>query len=101
MIMDRHGLATIDEVREYLRRVGKDGLLKCVRANKGRYELVADQYDTIKLPSVRYQVACILMVLGEYAIAEDIHRPRWSNLSTFGDKVGNSLLKHFMKAYPR
>jgi hypothetical protein len=99
--MDGHGLSDLTTVREYLTRVGEEWLLKYVRERgDGRYELATDLYAEIKLPSVRYQVACIFMILGEYTIAEQIHRLDWADLSPFGDKVGNNLLKQFMRAYP-
>jgi hypothetical protein len=40
------------------------------------------------------------MLLGEYTIAQRIHQLGWSDLSTWGDKYGNDLLKHFMQPWP-
>lgn len=101
MSMDGHGLSDLATVREYLTRIGEERLLKYVReSGDGRYELAADLYAEVKAPSVKYQVACVFMVIGEYSIAQQIHRLDWSDLSPFGDKVGNNLLKHFMRAWP-
>jgi hypothetical protein len=75
-------------------------LLTYVHENNGRFDLVEERFQRVVLPSVKYQIACLFMVLGEYTIADEVHRPRWSDLSAWGDKVGNNLLKHFMKAYP-
>jgi hypothetical protein len=98
--VDGKGLCTYSDLRDYLNSVGEDHLLKYVRENNSRFELVENEFRKVKLPSIRYQIACVFMLLGEYTIAEDIHSLRWSDLSAWGDKVGNNLLKHFMKAYP-
>jgi hypothetical protein len=99
--VDGVGLCTYRELKSYLEQRREERLLQYVEENNGRFTLVAEQYSTVKLPSVRYQIACVFMLLGEYAIAESIHQLRWSDLSSWGDKTGNDLLKHFMRAYPR
>lgn len=99
--IDGHGIATLDEIREYLTRVDEAWLLKYIRENDGRFELVSAEYNQIRLPSIRYQLACIFMLLGEFTIAENIHALEWPDLSSWGDKVGNGLLKQFMMTYPR
>jgi hypothetical protein len=97
--VDGKGLCSYGELRDYLKSVGEDHLLKYVREINGRFELV-DEFRKVRLPSMQYQIACVFMLLGEYTVAEEVHRLRWSHLSAWGDKVGNNLLKHFMKAYP-
>ncbi len=98
--MDGHGLGDLDSVRDYLKHVGAESLLKYVREVNGRYELVSTEYEQIRRSSVRYQVACIFTILGEYTIANDVYRVTWSDLSSWGDKIGNGLLKQFMRSYP-
>lgn len=98
---DGVGLCSYDELREYLQRRGEEHLLKYVCANGGRYELARDEFQRINPPSLKYQVAVVFMLLGEYTIAEPIHSPGWNDLSSWGDKVGNDLLKHFMKSFPQ
>lgn len=98
--MDGHGISTLGDVRAYLSSIGEEWLLKYIRETGGRFGLVEPEYNQIKLPSVKYQLACIFMILGEYTIADEIYQLRWSDLSSWGDKVGNGLLKNFMLSYP-
>lgn len=98
--MDGVGLAKYDEMESYLRSVGQERLLRFVRENNGRYELVAHEYEKNNATSIQYQAACVFMLLGEYSVAEKLYHLRWSDLSGWGDKVGNDLLKHFMKSWP-
>ncbi len=98
---DGVGLCTYDELRKYLAQRGEEHLLKYVREQGDRYELVREEFEKIKLPSVQYQVAVVLVLLGEYSIAERIHSLKWVDLGSWGDKVGNDLLKRFMRPFPR
>ena len=98
--VDGVGLASYEQISAYLRRAGEDRLLRFVREVDGRYELASDEYAKIKAPSVQYQIACVFMLLGEYSVAEELYALRWSDLSGWGDKVGNGLLQHFMKPWP-
>jgi hypothetical protein len=61
----------------------------------------ATNFKGSTLRPLKYQVAVVFMLLGEYTIAEQIHSPGWNDLSSWGDKVGNDLLKHFMKSFPQ
>ena len=96
---DGVGLASYNDVQKYLQSIGEERLLGFVREQNGRYEVVDDEYTKVKAPSVQYQIACVFMLLGEYTIAESLYHLRWVDLSGWGDKVGNGLLKHFMNPY--
>ncbi len=98
--VDGVGLCSYPDLRAYLDAKGQEHLLDYVREHNGRYELVAEKYQRVRLPSVKYQIACVFMLLGEYSIAEEIHRLKWSDLSSWGDKIGNDLLKQFMRTHP-
>lgn len=98
---DGVGLCSHGEIKAYLETRGEEWLLQYVEEDGGRFHLAAEEYAMVKLPSVQYQIASVFMLLGEYTIAESLHHLRWVDLSSWGDKVGNDLLKHFMKAYPR
>ena len=98
---DGTGMCSLDELGAYLQSHDAKHLLDYVIQNGSRYQLNNDKYYSIKLPSLEYQLACVFMLLGEYTIAESIHHLRWTDISTWGDKVGNDLLKHFMQEYPR
>lgn len=97
---DGVGVCSYDELRDYLMQRGEEYLLEYVHEQGGRYELVRKKFEKIKLPSVQYQVAVVFALLGEYSIAERIHSVKWSDLSSWGDKVGNNLLKRFMRSFP-
>lgn len=53
----------------------------------------------VRLPSVKYQVACVFMLMGEYSLAADIYDLKWADLSYWGNKVGNDLVMEFMLKY--
>ncbi|MEA2488282.1 MAG: hypothetical protein QOH21_74, partial [Acidobacteriota bacterium] len=61
---DGQGLCRLSDLRDYLQTKNEVWLLKCVRENDGKYELVEEEYARMHLPSIRYQIACIFMLLG-------------------------------------
>jgi len=96
---DGHGLCSYDELRDFMCDRKCEYLAKYVVEDGGRYFLNEQEFSRVRLPSVKYQIACVFTLLGKYSLAADIHDLKWTDLSSWGDKVGNDLLKKFMIEY--
>lgn len=96
---DGNGLCNYYELRDFLCDRKCEYLAKYVVEDSGRFFLNEQEFSRVRLPSVKYQIACVFMLLGEYSLATDIHDLKWTDISSWGDKVGNDLLKKFMLEY--
>ncbi|MBW8183563.1 hypothetical protein [Shewanella nanhaiensis] len=87
----------LDDLQSYLEEIDSSHLLKYIKHSEDQYSLNKEEFDKQKTPSVRIQIACVFAILGEHSIAQEIHELRWGDLSSWGDKVTNGMLKKFMQ----
>lgn len=99
--MNGSPLCTYEEIESYLKEIDEVHLLQYVERKNDAFILNKENYDKQKTPSIRMQIACVFTVLGEYDTAEEIHEIRWRDLSDWGDKVVNGILKKYMHAWPK
>ncbi|EGQ7791240.1 MULTISPECIES: hypothetical protein [Vibrio] len=91
-------MASFIEIQEFLKKHGQDHILENIVKNESDDSYVLCSRNNLeKHPSRKYQIACVLTLLGEYELASKLYPLDWKNLSRFGDSLGNALLKEFIK----
>ena len=85
---------SIEELREYLNSIEQPELLNNLDFTGSRIVLSATyRYDYA--PSIKRQVASVLAVLGEYELANSVHKITWGDLSPAGEKVSLQIIQRF------
>ena len=83
------------ELEEFLEKLGASHLLENIEITDNEIRLSETFYSRNYQPSIKRQIAAVLAVLGEYQLANKVHRLQWMDLSPRGEKITNSILKKF------
>lgn len=99
--MKTEALCSYEELKDYLVKIDEVVLLSYIEEKDGGYVLSGDFYSSgvESQPSVIMQIASMLAVLGEFELADQVHKLEWRHLSNAYDKKANGILQRFIQAW--
>jgi hypothetical protein len=93
--MNNDAWCEFGELAKFLEKLEASYLLENIEVTEKEIRLSDTFYSRTYQPSIKRQIAAVLAVLGEYQLADNVHRLQWMDLSPRGEKITNSILKKF------